>query len=175
MGGIFEQLSGAKGLRSQGKSAENIANFNAAVLEQQATAAKTKAGFASKRQAKKAAEIKSSQIVNLSTGLSSPVAGDLIAAQAEELELENLLIGFEGEVESQRLRSAATLSRLQGKAAKQAGKSAARGANIQFGVQLASLAFLAGFGGGGAGAGGGGSIGGTSASGGSGVQGLVPR
>ena len=145
MGGLFETLSGAKGIRAEGKSAQNIANFNAAVAEQGAVAAREKSAFASKRQAKKAAEIKSSQIVSIGEGLGSPVAGDLIEAQAAELELENLLIGFEGEVEAGKLESQATLDRLQGKLFKQKGKSAARGANVQFGIQVAS--FLSGFGG----------------------------
>ncbi len=143
MGGFFETLSGARDIRTEGKSAQNIDNFNAAVAEQGAAAARAKAGFASKRQAKKAAEIKSSQVVSLGAGLSSPVAGDLIAAQAEELELENLLIGFEGEVEAGRLESQATLDRLQGELFKQKGKSGARRANIQFGTQLGT-AFLGG-------------------------------
>lgn len=136
MGGLFETLSGAKDIRAEGKSAQNIEEFKAAVAEQGAVAARQKSAFASKRQAKKAAEIKSSQIVSLGAGLSSPVAADLIEVQAEELELENLLIGFEGEVEAGKLESQATLDRLQGKLFKQRGKAGARAANVQFGTSL---------------------------------------
>ena len=139
MSGLFEDLSGAKALRAEGKSAQNIANFNAAVAEQGAAAAREKSAFASKRQAKKAAAIKSAQVVSLGAGLGSPVAADLAVEQAEELELENLLIGFEGEVAARRLESQATLDRLQGRLAKAKGKAAARAANIQFGTQLATL------------------------------------
>jgi hypothetical protein len=67
------------------------------------------------------------------------VAGDLVAEQASELELENLLIGFEGEVASQQSLNQAELDRLSGKLSKQRGKAAARGANVGFGIQLASL------------------------------------
>lgn len=150
MGGFFESLSGAKALRAEGKSAQNIANFNAAVAEQEAKAARTKAGFASKRQAKEAAKIKSAQIADIAAagGLGSPVAADLTAEQAAELELENLLISFEGEVEAKRAETQAELDRLQGSLAKQRGKAAGRAANIRLGTQIATLgtsSFLTGF------------------------------
>lgn len=158
MGGIFESLSGAKGLRAEGKSAQNIAEFNARVAEQQATAERARAGFAAKRQAKKASQIKSRLTAKLAKagGLGSPVAADLAAEQAAELELEGLLIGFEGEVAAGRAESQAVLDRLQGKLARQRGKSAARAANIKFATQLATTSvggkgktLLTGFGGGG--------------------------
>lgn len=150
MSGIFEELSGAKGLRAEGKSAQNISEFNAQVEEQRAKGERTKAAFAQKRQAKKGVEIQSTLQAKLGKagGIGSPVAGDLVGAQAEELELENLLIGFEGEVAAQQAESQAELDRLQGKLAKQRGKNAARRANVQFGTQIATLGFLSGFGGG---------------------------
>ena len=160
MSGLFESLSGAKGLRAAGASEKNIAEFNAQVAEQAAVAERQRAGFAAKRQAKKGAEIKSALTAKLGAagGIGSPVAADLAAEQAAELELENLMIGFEGEVLARRAESQAELDRLRGRLAKQRGKSAARAANVQFGVQLATLgvagssgggSFLTGFGGGG--------------------------
>lgn len=156
MSGIFEELSGAKGLRAEGKSAQNILEFNAQVEEQRAVGERARAAFAQKRQAKKGVEIQSALQAKLGKagGIGSPVAGDLVGAQAEELELENLLIGFEGEVAAQQAESQAELDRLQGKLAKQRGKSAARRANVDFGVQIATLGFLGGLGGPGTSAGG---------------------
>lgn len=141
MSGIFEELSGAKGLRAEGQSAQNIAEFNAQIEEQKAIAAKNKATFEQQRQAKKGAAIKSAQIAKIAKGggLGSPVTGDLVAEQASELELENLLIGFEGEVAAQQSLSQAEIDRLSGRLAKQRGKSAARAANVGFGIQLATL------------------------------------
>ena len=141
MSGLFEMLSGAGGIRAEGKSAQNIANFNAAVAEQQAEAERQRAGFAAKRQAKKAAQIRSGLTAKIAKagGLGSPVAADLAAEQAAELELEGLLIGFEGEVAAGRAESQATLDRLQGKLAKQKGKNLARAANIRFATQLATI------------------------------------
>ncbi len=138
MSGIFDELSGAKGLRTAGKSAQNIAEFNAAVEEQEAKAIKLRGAFAQKRQVKKATAIKSALEAKLGAGLASPVAADLIAEQAAELELENLLLGFEGEVLAQRALNQAELDRLSGKLAKQRGKAAGRAANIRFGTQLAT-------------------------------------
>lgn len=149
MAGIFETLSGAKGLRAEGKSAQNIANYNAAVAEQRAEAERMRATFAAKRQAKRAAEIKAALTAKIAKagGLGAPVAADLVAEQAAELELEQLLIGYEGEVLAGRAETQAELDRLAGRLAKQRGKTAARVANVQFGMQLASLGtpFLKGF------------------------------
>lgn len=157
MSGLFETLSGAKGIRAAGASEKNIAEFNAQVAEQAAVAERQRAGFAQKRQAKRGAEIKSALVAKLGAagGIGSPVAADLAAEQAAEIELENLMIGFEGEILARRAETQAELERLRGRLAKQRGKSAARAANVQFGVQLATLglsskSFLTGFGGTGA-------------------------
>lgn len=148
MSGLFETLSGAKGIRAVGRSEQNISEFNAQVEGQRAIAERAKGGFAQKRQAKKGVAIQSELEAKLGAagGLGSPVAADLIGEQAEELELENLLLGFEGEVAAQQAESQAELDRLQGKLSRQRGKSGARAANVQFGVQLATIA--SGFGGG---------------------------
>ena len=54
MSGILEQLSGAAGARVEAKSAQNIANFKAAAQELRAKGIRERAGFESKRQAKRA-------------------------------------------------------------------------------------------------------------------------
>lgn len=143
MSGILERLSGAAAERAAGESAQNIANYNAAVAEQEAKAERIRAGFAQKRQAKKAAAIKSALEAKLGQagGLGSPVAADLAAEQAAELELENLLIGYEGETAARRAENQATLDRLRGKLAKQKGKAAGRAANIRFATQIATMPY----------------------------------
>jgi hypothetical protein len=138
MGGFYENLSGAKGIRAQGKNQQTIENFKAEVAEAEGEAALIRSGFDQMQQAKEAERIKSS----LSAGLGaagatgSPVAIDLTKEQAAELELENLLIGFEGETANLRAESQAKLDRLQGQLAKSSAKSAARRANVGFGLQL---------------------------------------
>lgn len=140
MGGLFEQLSGAAALRTEGASAQNIANFNAAVAKQEAEAQRKRGGFAQKRQVKRGAEIKSALIAKIGAagGIGAPVAADLIGEQAAELELENILIGFEAEVAAGRAESQAELDVLSGKLARKRGKAAARVASIRFGKQLAT-------------------------------------
>ena len=141
MGGLFEEVSGAKGIRAEGKTAQRISERNALVEEQRAIGEERKAAFAQKRQAKKGVEVQSALEAKLAAagGVGSPVAGDLIGAQAEELELENLLLGFEGQVAAEQRLEQAALDRLTGRAAKQRSKNLARKANVDFGVQLATL------------------------------------
>ncbi len=162
MGGLFESLSGAAGLRAEAKSAQNLAEREAQIAEQEGVAAKIKSGFAQQRQARKGEQIKSTLIARLGAAgaLGSPVALDLTAEQAAELELENLLIGFEGEVEAKRAADRAATARFKGRIAKLKGKTAARRANIGFGTQVAILgsSFLTGFGGGAGKVGSGGSL-----------------
>jgi len=147
MGNVYETLSGASGIRAEGTSAQNIAEYNAQVAEQQGKAAKVRSGFDSIQQAKEAERIKSSLRAGLGAagGLDAPVGTDIIGEQAEESELENLLIGFEGETALSRAKSQATGERLRGKAAKARAKNAARRANINFGIQLAGMAAGAAF------------------------------
>ncbi len=146
MGGVFDQLSGASALRAEGKSAQNIANFNAAVAKQTGRAAKARAGFAQKRQVETAAKTQSALTAKIAAagGLDSPVAADILAEQAAESELENLLIGFEGEVASQQAATQAELDKLQGRLSKAKGKATARAANIRFGTQIGKT-LLTGF------------------------------
>jgi len=131
MGGISAYYS-AKTAKQQGKNQQAMANYNAAVELRNAEAARMKAKFESKRQAEAGAREKSRLTAKLGAagGLSSPVAGDLAAEQAGEIELENLLIGYEGEIQAQRHESQAALDIMEGEMAKKRGKAAARASMI---------------------------------------------
>jgi hypothetical protein len=141
MSGVFDALSGAQGQRVAGKSAQNIADFYAKVAESKAKAERLKSNFEQIQQAKESERIKGALVAGLGAagGTGTPVGLALIAEQADELELESLLIGFEGETKAGALENQATLDRLQGKLTRQSAKSAARASNIGFGLQLASL------------------------------------
>jgi hypothetical protein len=132
MSGLYESLSGASGLRAEGKYAQDVAKSEAAAI-------RAKAKFDSIRQAKKAERVKGALTAKIAKagGAGSPVAADLSAEQVAELELENLLIGYEGEVAAKRQESQGKLDRLRS-------KNAARAANVGFGMQVASLG-LTGF------------------------------
>ena len=129
--------------KAAAKSQENIDKFNAQVQEQEAKARRTAAKFAGKRQAEKGARIKGTLKTRIAAagGIGSPVAEDLAAEQAAELELENLLIGFEGEVAATQAEQQTKLDRAAGKIAIQRGKSQATAANVKLGTTL-----LTGFG-----------------------------
>jgi len=136
---IFERLSGAEAARAEAQSAQNIANFNAAVAEQQAKAERIRAGFAAKRQAKRGEQIKSKLRAALGkTGARIDVGTALAVEeeQAAELELENLLIGFEGEVLARRAMTQAELDRLSGRLAIERGRNLAAQRNVQFAATL---------------------------------------
>ena len=128
---------------AEGRSRQNIANYNAAVQAREAEAIRQKAGFESKRQAKRAARVKSTLTAELGVagGLGSPVAADLVAEQAAELELENLLIGYEGEIGAERALAKAELDKLQGKLYRRRGKAARQASYFRVGSTL-----LTGFG-----------------------------
>jgi hypothetical protein len=107
-------------------SAQNIANYNAAVQRREAEAIKQRTRFGQKRQAEKAKRVKSALVSKIASagGLGSPVAADLAAEQAAELELENLLIGYEGAVAESRALSQADLDELSGRLARGRGRTA---------------------------------------------------
>lgn len=140
---VAGELQQARAIEAEAKAAQDIADYNANVKEQEAKARRLKAGFEQRRQAKRGERVKSAQVAALGAagGLGSPVAGDLAAEQAAELELENLLIGFEGEVGARRAESQAELDRFQGKLFRQKGKRQKRAKQIEAGTTL-----LTGFG-----------------------------
>ena len=61
-----------------------------------------------------------------------------LTEQASELELENLLIGYEGRVEAERIRDKALLTRIGGKFARFRGKAAKRAGVVRAGASLLS-------------------------------------
>lgn len=137
------QLQAGAAAEAEMQSAQNIANFNAAVMDREAEARRQKATFEQQQQAKRAARVKSALTAGIAAagGLGSPVAADLAAEQAAELELENLLIGYEGEVGAQQALSQAELDRLQGRLFRQKGKTLRQASYFRAGSTL-----LTGFG-----------------------------
>jgi len=140
--------------RAQARTQQRMMNYQAKVEEREAEMAKAKAQFEQKRQSQAAAREKGALIASLAKegGLGSPVAADLSGEQASELELENLLIGYEGEAAAKRRMSQAALDRMQGRIYKQRGRdvSSARqwqaGASLLQGFGTASMAAGGGYG-----------------------------
>jgi hypothetical protein len=125
-------------------------------MEQQAKAIEQKTKFEQIQQAKRAERISSRLKAALGVsgarmGVGTPLL--LQGEQAAELELENLLIGFEGRTEAARARTQATLDRLQASVFKERGRTAQKASFIRAGTTL-----LTGFGTTGSFGGGGGSF-----------------
>lgn len=129
---------------AEAESAQNIANRNAVLMEQEAKAVEAKTEFEQKRQAEAAARTKSRLRARLAASGAVPDIGTpllLQEEQAEELELENILIGYEGQVKAAKRRSQAELYRLSGELVSEKGKAAKRASYIGAGAAL-----LTGFG-----------------------------
>lgn len=150
--GALGQIQAGRAAEAEAESAQNIANYNAAVMEQEAKAIRQKAGFEQQRQAKKAARIRSTMQARIGVAGAVPSVGAPLLAMAEqeaELELENLLIGYEGEVAAQRALSQAELDRMGGRLAVQRGVAAKQASYFGAGATLLTGFGAAGMGGGG--------------------------
>jgi len=138
------QIQAGREAAAAGRSQQNIDNYNAALMEREAQAIEKKAKFESLRQAKEARRIVGrlrTQLAGAGAELGEGAPLKLEEEQLAELELENLIIGYEGRVQAGRARSQAELDRLAGKLAKQRGKAARTASYLQAGGTL-----LTGFG-----------------------------
>lgn len=141
---VLGQIQAGREAEAMGESAQNIANYNAAIQEREARAIRQKAGFEQRRQAEAAARTKSRLRARLAaSGALMEVGAPLMLQeeQAVELELENLGIGYEAEVGVQRTLSQAELDRLQGRIYREKGKVTKKAAYLGAGTTL-----LTGFG-----------------------------
>ena len=152
--GAAGAVQSGRAAQAQGESLENTSNYNAAIQEREAKAIEQKTKFDQIRHAERAARIKSSLRAKLAgSGARMDVGAPLMLQeeQAAELELENMLIGYEGQIGAGRARSQAEIDRLQGKLYSQKGKAAARAGYIGAGATLLTGFGTAGLYGGGGG------------------------
>jgi hypothetical protein len=140
---VLGNIQAGQAAESQAKSAESLAEFNAAVQRREATAIEQKSKFESKRAAQEAHRRRGAQeVAGAARGVAgSPVAEDLAVSQAAEDELEQMLIAFEGQTLAGRARSQADLDIATGKIARRKGRAAKRAGLIKAGTSL-----LTGFG-----------------------------
>lgn len=118
----------AQAQRQQGKDQEAVMKYNAAVKEQEAKQLEAKAKIDSQRQAEQGERIKSSLRAQLGASGAVPSEGTpllLQAKQASELDYDNLMIGYNANIDAARLRSGSNLDRMQGKMYAKAGSNAA--------------------------------------------------
>ena len=104
----------------QGKSAQNLANYNAQIAQNDAIAARQKAEFDARAQERQARLFAGTQRASMAaTGGELLDMGDVGDMSAEEAELENLAIRYGGEMGYRAGQQRATVARMQGAAAKQ--------------------------------------------------------
>jgi len=129
------QLYAGRAAEAEMISAQNIANYNAAIMEREAKAINQRTIFEQKRQAEEGARKKSAlQLWQAGTGArGSELLEEELAA---ELELENLLIGYEGQILEARAKSQAELDRLQGRLYRERGKTMKKASYFQAGSTL---------------------------------------
>jgi hypothetical protein len=108
------------GAIQQGKSAQNLANYNAQIAQNEAIAARQKAEFDAKAQERQARLFAGSQRASMaSTGGELLDMGDVVDMSAEEAELENLAIRYGGEMGYRAGQQRAQLAGFEGAVAKQ--------------------------------------------------------
>ena len=124
---------------AQGKSEQNMANYNAQIQQQQADAIEKETAIKQKRQAQAAERKRSSLLAGLGASGAVTTRGaplELMAAQAKESEQKVLDIGYEGATAASRARSRARLDIMGGKLARKRGRQKATGAYIGAGASL---------------------------------------
>lgn len=110
----------AAGAAQQGKSAQNLANYNAQIAQNDAIAARQKAEFDARAQERQAKLFAGKQRAAMAgTGGELLDMGDVIDMSAEEAELEHLAILYGGETGYRAGQQKATLARFEGSVAKQ--------------------------------------------------------
>lgn len=124
---------------AQGKSEQNMANYNALIEQQRADAIEKETAIKQKRQAQAAERKRSKLTARLGASGAVTTTGaplELMAAQAAESEQEILDIGYEGATAASRARSRARLDVMGGKLARKRGRQKATGDYIGAGTSL---------------------------------------
>jgi hypothetical protein len=101
---------------TQAKSQQAMANYNAKVQEQTAKAIEQQTVYKSRRAAEEENRTAGELAANLGAAGVDPSAGSPLLIQAQQQiqnDLENLNIGYQGQIGAQRARSGAALDRMQ--------------------------------------------------------------
>jgi hypothetical protein len=128
------------GAIQQGKSAQNLANYNAQVAQNDAIAARQKAEFDAAAQDRQARLFAGTQRASMAgTGGELLDMQDVVDMSAEEAELENLAIRYGGEMGYRAGQQGADLARFQGKVAKQTAQGKAASSLLTGASSVASM------------------------------------
>jgi hypothetical protein len=140
----YGQYQAGQAAAAEGKSAQNMAEYNAALQEREAKQIEARTALEQRRQAEESERRMGTLRAGLGASGAVTTAGSPLmiqAQQASEFELENLMMGYQGREEATAARSGAAISRMEGKTAMQKGKAGKMAGYIGAGSTL-----LTGFG-----------------------------
>lgn len=138
-------ILGARGEEFAGEATAAEAEYNAQLAEREAQAIEQRTAYRQRKEAQEAERRMSTLQAGLgATGAVTTVGSPLLIAakQASEFELENLMIGYEGQTEVARAKSEAVMQRQKAKVAKKAGKIRAKATLLTGFSQAATLGLL---------------------------------
>jgi hypothetical protein len=128
------------GAIQQGKSAQNLANYNAQIAQNDAIAARQKAEFDARAQERQARLFAGTQRASMAaTGGELLDMQDVVDMSAEEAELENLAIRYGGDMGYRAGQQRATVARMEGAAARQKATGQAVGSLLTGASSAASM------------------------------------
>ena len=124
----------------QGKSAQNLANYNAKIAQNDAIAARQKAEFDATAQERQARLFAGTQRASMAgTGGELLDMQDVVDMSAEEAELENLAIRYGGETGYRAGQQKATVASFEGSMAKQKATGQAAGSLLTGAASAAGI------------------------------------
>ena len=144
------QIQQGRAAEKEGSAGYKMGLYNKEVQEREARAIEQKASFDSLRQAKRARQKYGEAVVSAATRGAMPgegAAADIPDEQLAELELENMLIGYEGRKGAARARHQGELDLYEGILAKRRGKQAKKAAYISAGASILTGFAMSGIGG----------------------------
>lgn len=137
-------LQGGRAAEKEGQAAYKMGLYNQQVQEREARAIEQKTAFESLQQARRGRRAVGKARAYAATRgavTGEGAAADIVDEQYAEMELENMLIGYEGRMQAGRARQKGKLDVYRGRMAKRRGRQAKKASYIKAGATL-----LTGFG-----------------------------
>tara|TARA_R110002126_G_scaffold235814_1_gene379500 strand:- start:276 stop:743 length:468 start_codon:yes stop_codon:yes gene_type:complete len=140
LGTGFGAVTSAVGASQQGKSAQNLSNYNAEIAKNDAIAARQKAEFDAAAQERKAKLFGGTQRASMAaTGGELLDMQDVVDMYETEAELENLAIRYGGDMGYRAGQQRADISRFEGSVAKQKAQGKAAGSLLTGASSVAGI------------------------------------
>lgn len=135
----FGQIRAGQQAAAEGEASQEMAEYNAMLMEREARAIESKSRFERGRQAEEADRLQSSLLASMGGAGVVPAEGtalEILGEQAGESELENRLAGWNYATEAQRARQRGQAYLREGSLARQRGKARRVGAFTGAGTTL---------------------------------------